>query len=119
MASTPGGVPVLTRNSTETHIIDLSADDPDGKPNCNSVFVVGTDLSEDPTRQARVRPRQTQQDRAVRLRLVRAQQIVELLAPGGALPPPASHPMQFISPQAVPRAAGRTTSNNDAQMFES
>ncbi|HEX2688423.1 MAG TPA: hypothetical protein VHN14_17455 [Kofleriaceae bacterium] len=36
------GVTVLTRGSTVTHQIDLSADDPDGKPDCNSVYLVGT-----------------------------------------------------------------------------
>lgn len=39
------GVTVLTRGSTKTSIIDLSADDPsDGKPDCNSIYAVGTDL---------------------------------------------------------------------------
>ena len=36
------GVTVLTRGSTVAHQIDLSADDPDGKPDCNSVYLVGT-----------------------------------------------------------------------------
>ena len=36
------GVVVMTRGSTEKPaIIDLSADDPDGKPNCKSAFTVG------------------------------------------------------------------------------
>jgi YVTN family beta-propeller protein len=38
------GVTVLTRGSTATTVIDLSVDDPDGKPNCNSVYLVGADL---------------------------------------------------------------------------
>ena len=38
------GVTVLTRGQTATAIIDLSADDPDGKPNCGSAFLVGTDI---------------------------------------------------------------------------
>jgi hypothetical protein len=38
------GVLVLTRGSTVTSVIDLSADDPDGKPNCESVYLVGRDL---------------------------------------------------------------------------
>jgi hypothetical protein len=38
------GVTVLTRGSTATATIDLSADDGDGKPDCNSVYLVGTDL---------------------------------------------------------------------------
>jgi hypothetical protein len=38
------GVTVLTRGSTVTAMIDLSIDDPDGKPNCNSAYLVGTDL---------------------------------------------------------------------------
>lgn len=38
------GVIVLTRGSTETRVIDLSGDDPDGLPDCNSVYVVGTQL---------------------------------------------------------------------------
>ena len=38
------GVVVLTRGSTTTATIDLSADDPDGFPDCNSVYVVGTQL---------------------------------------------------------------------------
>ncbi len=39
------GVTVLTRGSTTTAQIDLSADDPgDGKPDCESVYAVGTDL---------------------------------------------------------------------------
>lgn len=38
------GVTVLTRGSTATSVIDLSADDPDGKPNCDSIYLVGSDL---------------------------------------------------------------------------
>jgi hypothetical protein len=38
------GVVVLTRGSTNTITLDLSVDDPDGKPNCNSVYLVGSDL---------------------------------------------------------------------------
>jgi hypothetical protein len=38
------GVTVLTRGSTATTTIDLSADDPDGKPNCISAYLVGTDV---------------------------------------------------------------------------
>jgi len=38
------GVTVLTRGSTATKLIDLSAEDPDGKPNCESAFTVGTDV---------------------------------------------------------------------------
>jgi hypothetical protein len=38
------GLTVLTRGSAETTVIDLSADDPDGVPNCNSLFLVGTRL---------------------------------------------------------------------------
>jgi len=38
------GVVVLTRGSTTTATIDLSADDPDGFPDCNSVYLVGTQL---------------------------------------------------------------------------
>jgi hypothetical protein len=38
------GVVVVTRGSAATATIDLSADDPDGKPNCNSVYLVGNDL---------------------------------------------------------------------------
>jgi hypothetical protein len=38
------GVIVMTRGSAATVTIDLSADDPDGKPNCNSVYLVGNDL---------------------------------------------------------------------------
>lgn len=38
------GVTVLTRGSATTTEIDLSADDPDGKPNCNSIYAVGNDL---------------------------------------------------------------------------
>lgn len=38
------GVTVLTRGQTTTTIIDLSADDPDGKPNCASAFRVGADI---------------------------------------------------------------------------
>lgn len=36
------GVTVLTRGATATALIDLSADDPDGKPDCNSAYLVGT-----------------------------------------------------------------------------
>lgn len=39
------GVTVLTRGSTKLSVIDLSADDPsDGKPDCNSIYAVGSDL---------------------------------------------------------------------------
>lgn len=38
------GVVVLTRGSTAVSEIDLSADDSDGKPDCNSVYLVGTQL---------------------------------------------------------------------------
>src|SRR5262249_27213317 len=38
------GVAVLTRGSTTVATIDLSADDPDGKPNCISAVAVGSDL---------------------------------------------------------------------------
>jgi len=38
------GVTVLTRGSTATTVIDLSGDDPDGLPNCESVYLVGRDL---------------------------------------------------------------------------
>ena len=38
-----GGV-ILTRGSTQVTEIDLSADDPDGKPNCNSVILAGNKL---------------------------------------------------------------------------
>ncbi|HTR50192.1 MAG TPA: hypothetical protein VMJ10_05750 [Kofleriaceae bacterium] len=38
------GVAVLTRGSQTMTTIDLSADDPDGKPNCNSAYVVGTNV---------------------------------------------------------------------------
>lgn len=38
------GVTVLTRGSTATQVIDLSADDPDGLPNCESAYLVGKDL---------------------------------------------------------------------------
>lgn len=37
------GLLVLTRGSATPVAVDLSADDPDGKPNCNSVYLVGTD----------------------------------------------------------------------------
>ena len=37
------GLLVLTRGSAAPVAIDLSADDPDGKPNCNSVYLVGND----------------------------------------------------------------------------
>jgi hypothetical protein len=38
------GVTVLKRGSTTTSAIDLSADDPDGLPNCESIYLVGQDL---------------------------------------------------------------------------
>lgn len=38
------GLSVLTRGSTTPTAIDLSADDPDGEPNCNSVYLVGSIL---------------------------------------------------------------------------
>lgn len=38
------GVTVLKRGSTAASVIDLSADDPDGKPNCESIYLVGSDL---------------------------------------------------------------------------
>jgi hypothetical protein len=38
------GVTVLTRGSTATSVINLSADDPDGLPNCESIYLVGRDL---------------------------------------------------------------------------
>lgn len=38
------GVAVLSTTSSDASVIDLSADDPDGKPNCVSVYLVGTDL---------------------------------------------------------------------------
>ncbi len=38
------GAVVLTRGSTAIEEIDLSADDPDGKPNCNSVFYANNNL---------------------------------------------------------------------------
>jgi hypothetical protein len=38
------GLVMLTRGSATITTIDLSADDPDGKPNCNSVYFVGSDL---------------------------------------------------------------------------
>jgi hypothetical protein len=38
------GVVVVTRGSTAIKEIDLSADDPDGKPNCNSAYRVGNDV---------------------------------------------------------------------------
>lgn len=38
------GAVVLTRGSTTVTEIDLSVDDPDGKPNCSSIYVVGGDL---------------------------------------------------------------------------
>lgn len=38
------GVTVLTRGSAATTTIDLSADDPDGKPNCISSYLVGSDV---------------------------------------------------------------------------
>ena len=38
------GAVMLTRGSSTVTEIDLSADDPDGKPNCNSIFDVGGEL---------------------------------------------------------------------------
>lgn len=38
------GMTVLTRGSTATSVIDLSADDPDRLPNCDSIYLVGQDL---------------------------------------------------------------------------
>jgi len=38
------GLVMLTRGQAAITTIDLSQDDPDGKPNCNSVFLVGSDL---------------------------------------------------------------------------
>ena len=38
------GVTVLTRGSNTTTQIALSADDPDGKPDCNSAFAIGTNV---------------------------------------------------------------------------
>ena len=38
------GVVVLTRGTTTMTMIDLSALDPDGKPNCISAYTVGTDI---------------------------------------------------------------------------
>jgi hypothetical protein len=38
------GAVMLSRNSTAVTEIDLSADDPDGKPNCNSVFLAGNNV---------------------------------------------------------------------------
>jgi hypothetical protein len=38
------GVTVATRGSTKTSVIDLSADDPDQLPNCESIYLVGRDL---------------------------------------------------------------------------
>ena len=38
------GVAVLTRGSQTMTTIDLSADDPDGNPNCNSAYIAGTKL---------------------------------------------------------------------------
>jgi hypothetical protein len=38
------GVTLLTRGTGAMTIIDLSADDPDGKPNCSSAIAVGTDV---------------------------------------------------------------------------
>jgi hypothetical protein len=38
------GVTVLTRGSIATAVIDLSADDEDGRPNCESIYLVGQDL---------------------------------------------------------------------------
>lgn len=38
------GVTVVTRGQTQAPVIDLSADDPDGQPNCVSAFAIGTDV---------------------------------------------------------------------------
>lgn len=38
------GLAVLTRGSTSIATIDLSADDPDGEPNCVGAYLVGNDL---------------------------------------------------------------------------
>jgi hypothetical protein len=38
------GVTVVTRESAATKVIDLSAGDPDGKPNCESAFAIGNDV---------------------------------------------------------------------------
>ena len=38
------GVVVLTLGTESMTTIDLSADDPDGKPNCNSAYAVGTNV---------------------------------------------------------------------------
>jgi hypothetical protein len=38
------GLVVVTRGAGAITTIDLSKDDPDGKPNCNSVYLVGSDL---------------------------------------------------------------------------
>ena len=38
------GITVVTRGSNTTSVIDLSADDPDGLPDCESVFAIGRDL---------------------------------------------------------------------------
>ena len=38
------GAVMLTRGSTAITELDLSADDPDGKPNCNSVFLAGNNV---------------------------------------------------------------------------
>jgi hypothetical protein len=38
------GVTVVNRGTGDTRVIDLSADDPDGRPNCESVYRVGTDV---------------------------------------------------------------------------
>jgi hypothetical protein len=38
------GVTVLTRGATASAEIDLSADDPDGHPDCSSIYLVGTKL---------------------------------------------------------------------------
>jgi len=38
------GLVMLTRGRATVTTIDLSQDDPDGKPNCNSVYLVGSDL---------------------------------------------------------------------------
>jgi hypothetical protein len=38
------GLVVLARGATTVTAIDLSKDDPDGKPNCNSVYLVGSNV---------------------------------------------------------------------------
>ena len=37
----------------------------------------------------------------------------------GAEPPPASQPIRFMNPAALPRASGGTTSNTDAKILAS